>query len=78
MRTKPREIQSYNSPNKAKFVNLAEEGKDPKPIFIYDDLNPKEEGMLVKTLKEYRDVFSWTLLHFKRVDLDIYQHTLYP
>ena len=52
--------ESYDGPKNARKINLAEEEEDPKPIYIAtNDLDPAEEELLIKTLKEYRDVFAW-------------------
>ena len=39
-------------------------------------MSPKEEELLINTLKEYRDVFSWSYKDLKGVDPTICQHTI--
>ena len=39
VRSKPGEGQSYDFPNKSKTMDLSQEGEDPKPILISDDLD---------------------------------------
>ena len=68
--------QSYDGPENAKKIDLAEEGEDPRLAYIANDLLPKEEDLLVKTLKEYKDVFAWSYRDLKGVDPDICQHTI--
>ena len=60
----------------AKKIDLAGEGEEPKPAYIAADLEPDEEELLIKTLKEYRDVFAWSYKGLKGVDPDICQHTI--
>ena len=55
VRSKFGEGQSYDFPKKSKTVNLSQEGEDPKPILISNDLYQEEEEKLVNTLREYRD-----------------------
>ena len=59
-----------------KKIDLAEEGEDPRPAYIANDLLPEEEELLIKTLKEYKDVFAWSYRDLKGVDPDICQHTI--
>ena len=42
--------QSYDGPENAKKIDLAEEGEDPRPAYIANDLLPEEEELLIKTL----------------------------
>ena len=57
-------------------MNLAQQGEEPKPIKIAQDLTSKEESLLLQTLIEYRDVFAWTYKDLKGVDPTICQHTI--
>ncbi|MCO5548431.1 hypothetical protein L7F22_001887 [Adiantum nelumboides] len=66
--------ESYNGPEDAKKIDLA--GKDPKTAYIATDLSLEEEEELIKLLKEYKDVFSWSYKDLKGVDLEISQHTI--
>ena len=68
--------QSYDGPKNAKKIDLAEEGEDPRPAYIANDLLSEEEELLIKTLKEYKDVFAWSYKDLKGVDPDICQHTI--
>lgn len=45
-------------------------------VYIATDLTPKEEDLLIKTLKEYRDVFAWSYKDLKGVDPKICKHTI--
>ena len=45
-----------HGPENAKRIDLAEEGEDPRPAYIANDLLPEEEELLIKTLKEYKSV----------------------
>ena len=38
--------ESYDGPEDAKKINLAEEGEDPKPAYIATDLDLEEEELL--------------------------------
>ncbi|MCO5587407.1 hypothetical protein L7F22_041355 [Adiantum nelumboides] len=67
---------SYDGPKKAKKIDLAETGEEPKLAFIATDLTEEEEKLLIATLKQYRDVFAWFYKDLKGVDLSICQHTI--
>ena len=71
MRTLEAPGQSYDGPENAKRIDLAEEEEDPRPAYIANDLLPEEEELLIKTLKEYKDVFAWSYRDLKGVDPDI-------
>ena len=45
-------------------------------VYIATDLTPEEEDLLIKTLKEYRDVFAWSYKDLKGVDPEICKHTI--
>ena len=45
-------------------------------VNIAIDLSPDEEELLVKTLREYKDVFAWSYKDLKGVDASICQHTI--
>ena len=76
-RTKPSQLgESYDGPEDAKQVDLAEPGEEPKPVYIATDLTPEEEELLIDTLKEYKDVFAWSYKDLKGVDPKICQHTI--
>ena len=49
---------SYDGPEDAKQVDLANLGEEPKLVWIATNLAHKEEELLIHTLKEYRDVFA--------------------
>ena len=68
--------KSYDGPENAKKIDLAEEGEDPRPAYIANDLLPEEEELLIKTLKEYKDVFAWSYRDLKGVAPDICQHNI--
>ena len=42
--------ESYDGPENAKKIDLADEGQEPRPAYIAMDLEPKEEKILIKTL----------------------------
>lgn len=67
---------SYDGPEDAKKIDLAEPGEEPRPAWIATDLTPEEEELLISTLKEYRDVFAWSYKDLKGVDPEICQHTI--
>ena len=67
---------SYDGPEDSKQVNLADEGEEPRMVNIATDLSPDEEELLVKTLREYKDVFAWSYKDLKGVDASICQHTI--
>ena len=52
-------------------MNLADEGEEPRMVNIATDLSPDEEELLVKTLREYKDVFAWSYKDLKGVDASI-------
>ena len=68
--------QLYDGPKNARKINLGEEGQDPRLAYIATDLLPKDEELLIKTLKEYKDVFAWSYRDLKGVDPTICQHTM--
>ena len=68
IRTSQKPGESYDGPENAKQIDLAKEGEEPKPAYIATDLDPEEEELLIKTLKEYRDVFAWSYKDLKGVD----------
>ena len=75
-RQKPlEEGESYEGPKDAKQVDLAQEGEEPKKVWIATDLTPDKETLLISTLKEYRDVFAWSYKDLKGVDP---ANTLFP
>ena len=49
---------SYDGPEDAKQVDLAGLGEEPRQVWIATDLAHEEEELLVKTLREYKDVFA--------------------
>ena len=67
---------SFDGPEDAKKIDLSESGEELKPAYIATDLSPEEEELLIKTLKQYRDVFAWSYKDLKGVDPDICQHTI--
>ena len=68
--------ESYDGPQGSKKIDLAEPGEESKPAWIASDLSQEEEDLLIKTLKEYRDVFAWTYKDLKGVDPTICKHTI--
>ena len=62
---------SYDGPEDAKQVDLANLGEEPKLVWIATDLAHEEEELLIHTLKEYCDVFAWSYKYLKGVDLGI-------
>ncbi|MCO5579251.1 hypothetical protein L7F22_033105 [Adiantum nelumboides] len=67
---------SYDGPKKAKKIDVAEPGEEPKPAYIATDLIKEEEQLLIATLKQYRDVFAWSYKDLKGLDISICQHTI--
>ena len=77
MRQKPDSLGvSYDGPEDSKQVNLVEEGEEPRMVNIAKDLSPDKEELIVKTLREYKDVFAWSYKDLKGVDASICQHTI--
>ena len=76
VRTAQKPGESYDGLENAKKIDLANDGEEPRPAYIAADLEPDEEELLVRTLKEYRDVFAWSYRDLKGVDPDICQHTI--
>ena len=67
---------SYDGPEDAKQINLANKGEEPRHVWIATDLSLDKETLLIQTLKEHRDVFAWSYKDLKGVDADICQHTI--
>ena len=67
---------SYDGPEDDKQVNIANEGEEPKMVWIATDLTSNEEDLLIQLLKEHKDVFAWSYKDLKGVDLDICRHTI--
>ena len=62
---------SYDGPEDAKQINLANEGEEQKLVWIATNLAPDEEQLLIQTLKDHRDVFAWSYKDLKGVAPDI-------
>ena len=58
----PKKNESYDGPEDAKRIDIAEPREDPKPVYIATDLSCEEKGLLIKTLKEYKDTV-YLVLH---------------
>ena len=67
---------SYDDLEDAKQVNTANEGEEPKMVWIATYLTSNEEDLLIQLLKEHKDVFAWSYKDLKGVDPDICQHTI--
>ena len=77
MREKPEEPGlSYDGPEDAKQVDIAEPRTEPRKVWIATDLTPDEEELLISTLREYKDIFAWSYKDLKGVDPAICQHTI--
>ncbi|MCO5612856.1 hypothetical protein L7F22_067127 [Adiantum nelumboides] len=76
IRKSPGEGQSYDCPHQSNSVDLAQEGEEPKPVFLANDLTLEKEALLIDTLKHYRDIFAWSLKDLKEVDPTVCQHTI--
>ena len=44
--------KSYDGAKNAKKIDLTDEGQEPRPAYIATDLEPGEEELLIRTLKE--------------------------
>ncbi|MCO5569648.1 hypothetical protein L7F22_023364 [Adiantum nelumboides] len=66
----------YNGPAIVKEIELAEPGKESKPVFIAQNLTEVEEAVLKELLKEFKDVFAWTYHDMKGVPPSVVQHTI--
>ena len=60
--------KSYDGPEDAKKIDIAEPGEESRPMYIATDLTSEEEHELTKLLKEFRDVFAWSFKDLKGVD----------
>lgn len=67
---------SYDGTEDTNKIDLAKPRDEPKPTWIATHLAPKEEALLISTLKEYKDVFAWTYKDLKGIDFAICQHTI--
>lgn len=76
IKTPQKRGESYDGLENAKKIDLAEEGQEPRPAYIAIDLELAEDELLIRTLKEYKDVFAWSYRDLKGVDPTICQHTI--
>ena len=76
IRTQQAPGESYDGPEGSKKIDLAEPGRRVQACLDSFRLSQEEEDLLIKTLKEYRDVFAWTYKDLKGVDPTICQHTI--
>ena len=72
--TNPREL--YDGPKEVKKIDLAQPGQEPKPMYISTNLQPREEELLIQTLKQYQDVFTWSYKDLKGVDPSVCRHII--
>ena len=56
---------SYDGPEDAKKIDLAEPGEEPRLTWIATDLSQEEEELLISMLKKYKDVFAWSYKDLK-------------
>ena len=68
--------KSYDGPEDAKKIDIAEPGEESRPMYIATNLTSEEEQELIKLLKEYCDVFGWSFKDLKGVDPAVCQHTI--
>ena len=66
----------YDGPEEVKQIDLAQPWEEPKPVYIATNLQPQEEELLIKTLKQYRDVFAWSYKDLKGVEPSVCKHTI--
>ena len=45
-------------------------------VYIATNVQPKEEELLIETLKQYRDVFAWSYKDLKGVEPSVCKHTI--
>ena len=64
---------SYDGPKDAKKVDITKPREEPRLVWIAIDLTPV---MLISTLKENKDVFTWSYKDLKGVDSNTCQHTI--
>ena len=69
-------VESYDGPKEVKKIDLAQLGEEPKPMYIATNLQTQEEELLIKTLKQYRDVFAWSYKDLKGVEPSVCKHTI--
>ena len=67
--------ESYNGPEQAKQVDLADPHHKSKMVWIATNLEADEETILISTLKEYKDVFAWSYKDLKGVDPQVCSST---
>ena len=60
---------SYDGPEDAKQINLANEGEEQRMVWIATNLASDEEQLLIQTLKDHKDVFAWSYKDLKGVAL---------
>ena len=69
---KPKTLgEAYDGPKGAKQVNLANDREEAQIVWIVIDLASNEERLLIRTLKEPKDVFAWSYKDLKGVDPNI-------
>lgn len=78
IRTWQKPNESYDGPENAKKIDLADEGQEPRLAYIATNLELVEEELLIKTLKEYTDVFTWSYRDLKGVGTRLYVSTQFP
>ena len=66
--------EPIEGPAKVKEINLEREGEKPRPVFIAEDLTEQEEANLTNLLREYIDVFAWSLDELQGVDPRVVTH----
>ena len=49
--------KSYNGPKNSKQLNLVEENKEPRKVWIAFELAKKEKSLLIENRKSYKDIF---------------------
>ncbi|MCO5560570.1 hypothetical protein L7F22_014185 [Adiantum nelumboides] len=67
---------SYDGPEDAKKIDLANPGEDSKPVYIAIDLETDEEKELIEILQEFQDVFAWSYKDLKGVDPAMCHYTI--
>ena len=58
-------------------MNMAMEGEESKPLFIRKNLTREQRSMLLKLLKEFKEVFAWSYEQMPGLDESLVTHELH-
>jgi hypothetical protein len=69
------EVSQRVKPSTLKEVNL-NTSETPQTMLISKDLKPALKSQLINLVRQYKDVFAWTLEDMQGLDPKFYQHTI--